>query len=590
MRLGLGPVFGYERLTASRRWQYYALRAFGLAALLVAMGSVAYSEDAFFGGRRSVSAYSRLGRSYFEAIITVELALVMLVAPATTAGAICLDRSRGTLEHLMTTGLSESEIILGKLVARLMPVLGLVACCLPVLALSSLLGGVDAVALASAFAVVVIVALVACSMALTLSIWARRPHEVVLAVYMTWAMAIVAYPIWEGMWRAEHWIEPPGWIMLANPFFVALSTRNPSMDRALIGLFFMAAALSSLLILLAGSRLRPAVIGGRPARRSEGPGWIARMTHHLPGPSLDGNPVLWREWHRARAPRLSLLLAMLVGGINIGSAARAWEIWHLGVTYRSISAWGYQGIYPYFVLVLFAGLVLAAVAPMSLAEERGRGSLDVLMTTPISTRAIVFGKWLSLYRMVPWLAIGPGLLGLGLAFGPPMLDRSRIGIEVGERLQACALIVAVILAHGALITSLGLALATWLRRESRAVGASITAFVLLAVVWPSLCLVLSESSRQRGDYLAIGGAVSPIYATTAIVSQLCMPDEWWGFKMEEIAGCTTGVAAFSILILMATVATFDRKMGRMPEHGSKPRRVPAPRAAGEGRASPDRIG
>ena len=65
MRLGVGPVFASERLTASRRWQYYALRAFSVAAVLVAMGMVAYSEDVFFGGRLSVSAYTRLGRSYF---------------------------------------------------------------------------------------------------------------------------------------------------------------------------------------------------------------------------------------------------------------------------------------------------------------------------------------------------------------------------------------------------------------------------------------------------------------------------------------------------------------------------------------------
>ncbi len=43
MRFGTGPVFAYERLTASRRWQGYALRSFGVAALLVAMGAIAAS-------------------------------------------------------------------------------------------------------------------------------------------------------------------------------------------------------------------------------------------------------------------------------------------------------------------------------------------------------------------------------------------------------------------------------------------------------------------------------------------------------------------------------------------------------------------
>ena len=63
--------------------------------------------------------------------------MVMLAAPAATAGAICLDKARGTLLHVLVTDLSDAEIVLGKLAARLVPVLGLVACSLPVLALGT---------------------------------------------------------------------------------------------------------------------------------------------------------------------------------------------------------------------------------------------------------------------------------------------------------------------------------------------------------------------------------------------------------------------------------------------------------------------
>ena len=38
MRWGLGPVFIYECLTNSRRWQTYALRSLGAAALLIRDG------------------------------------------------------------------------------------------------------------------------------------------------------------------------------------------------------------------------------------------------------------------------------------------------------------------------------------------------------------------------------------------------------------------------------------------------------------------------------------------------------------------------------------------------------------------------
>ena len=153
MRWGPGPVFIYECLANSRRWQTYALRAAGVAGLLCAMATIASSQATTTG--QSWRDYAELGQAYFIAMIGVELALVLLAAPAATAGAICLDRARGTLAHMLMTDLSDPEIVLGKLAARLLPVLGLVACTWPVMAISSLLGGIDPIALTLAFAIII---------------------------------------------------------------------------------------------------------------------------------------------------------------------------------------------------------------------------------------------------------------------------------------------------------------------------------------------------------------------------------------------------------------------------------------------------
>lgn len=126
----------------------------------------------------------------------VELGLVMLAAPAATAGAICVDRGRGTLTHMLVTDLSDTEIVVGKLAARLLPVLGLVACTWPVMAISSLLGGIDPVVLSLAFTIVVAVAVLGCSLALFLSVWLKKTHEVVGVVYSFWAFLLLAYPVW----------------------------------------------------------------------------------------------------------------------------------------------------------------------------------------------------------------------------------------------------------------------------------------------------------------------------------------------------------------------------------------------------------
>ena len=59
----------------------------------------------------------------------------------------------------------------------------------------------------------------------------------------------------------------------------------------------------------------------------------------------------------------------------------------------------------------FGLLLVSLFAPTVLAEERVRGSLDVLMTTPLPTDRIVLSKWWGAYRAVPALAILPAISG-----------------------------------------------------------------------------------------------------------------------------------------------------------------------------------
>src|SRR4051812_6596042 len=116
LRWGPGPVFAYEWLARSRRWQEYATRAGFLLLVLAALALVRASA----GTPSNLSAAQLLaiaGRHFFQALAVTQLALVMLAAPAATAGAICLDRARGSLAHALVTDLSDGEIVLGKLAA-----------------------------------------------------------------------------------------------------------------------------------------------------------------------------------------------------------------------------------------------------------------------------------------------------------------------------------------------------------------------------------------------------------------------------------------------------------------------------------------
>src|SRR5262249_52275632 len=105
-RWGVGPVFTYEWLMASRRWQLYALRAVVIALLGVGLTIVWWKKAA--GQPLTISRLAATGESFFYALVGIQLALVLLAAPAYTAGAVCLDRARGTLLHLLATDLSDA--------------------------------------------------------------------------------------------------------------------------------------------------------------------------------------------------------------------------------------------------------------------------------------------------------------------------------------------------------------------------------------------------------------------------------------------------------------------------------------------------
>jgi len=304
--LGPGPVFAYEWLRTSRRWQLYALRS--LFALAVAGGFLAVWWAKLAGQPMRIKDLAATGESFFYALVGTQLTLILLAAPAHTAGAICLDKVRGTLTHLLLTDLSNRELVLGKLAARLLPVLGLVACSMPLLFAAILLGGIDPESAIGACVVTLGLALFAGTLALTLSVWARKTHEVLLATYVLLAVAILADPMLSELCSTCGLPPPPAWLAACNPFYLAflpyLRTGPDWLDTQLAFLG-ISAVVSAGLTALAAARIRAVAVRQsatplRAARFSRFTQPFRQLRLRLPGPSLDRNPVLWRECHRQR--------------------------------------------------------------------------------------------------------------------------------------------------------------------------------------------------------------------------------------------------------------------------------------------------
>ena len=574
----LGPVFDTEMTINARRWQAYAGRSAFVVALLIGMTTIwwSYLDESWSVG---IKNQAKLGEAYFYAMVGVQLALTMIVAPAATAGAVCVERSRGSLAHMLVTDLRAPEIILGKLCARLVPTFFLIACAWPVAAIGSLLGGINPEHLTMAFAITLAVGLLGCSMALALSAWAKSVHEVLLAVYTFWGLAILSYPIGFtlsftfGGWFARRWM------LLADPFWLAFA---PYVDPGkygpweYAGFFGVTLGLSAVAVLLAvvGVRVNP-LDASRPKRRGRAFAALRRIglpLRWLPGPSLDGNPVLWREWHRGRSSRPIWLLMMALVLASTGLCLHgAYEVFVQGFNNRA----GFSGVMAMMIQTLFGLLMLVVFASLSFSEERRRGSLDVLLATPLSTRSIVSGKWLATFRVVPLLAIGPCLLCWAfaqddlsrfLATQPAQVRSWYNSLGPQGRAFGVALAALTILAHGAWITSLGLALAVWVRRESRAIALAVAAYVLIAVGLPFVVIFLAGPSggNTMGD-LAWFYASSPVMVGLQLVEILSARPPRSVIALNWIAAWDAIATVAAFALYEATVRTFDRKFDRVPE-------------------------
>jgi ABC-type transport system involved in multi-copper enzyme maturation permease subunit len=566
-RLGPGPVFVYEWITTSRRWQLYALRVLFVGAILVGLVFMWSQRTRHLVGRDRVSLaeLAATGEVIYTTIVSIELTLVLLAAPAATAGAVCLDKARGTLDHVLATDLSDAEIVLGKLGVRLIPVLGLIACTLPVVALSGLLGGIDPLALVGSFLVAIGCAVVGCSLAMVLSVYGRKTHEVLMMTYMiliVWLIlpGLVASAMHLLGTRPPPFVTPTFWQLVidTNPYYLAFAPySDPTRVDLTTFLVFLGVCLATAAGLagLATVRIRRVALSqaGRPAsgpRRRRWPtlrrpSWLPR----LPGPSLDGNPVAWREWHRMRPSRMMraawgafaalglLWLAIVVTPAPPGARAESASI-----------LVGFQ--------VALGLLLLSVSAATSLAEERVRGSLDVLLSTPMSTRSILAGKWWGTFRQVGPVLFWPALLGLCL---PP---------EDSGWLSYLWLLLSVA-AYVAAITSLGLAMATWVGRLGRAVASCVTIYAVFSIGWPFLIASLFRPDNV-GHSLIIG---SPAVGA-GFAAMMIWPRGQPALRDAFLIAAPTWMLIYvgvAWALFGATLRTFDRCLGRMPETESPPR-------------------
>lgn len=137
-----------------------------------------------------------VGHALFSGILLLETLLVLVLAPAFTAGAISSEREHQTLDLLVTTPLSTLGVVVGKLIAALAWVLVLIVASVPLMSLVFVFGSVGPDDVLRAYVLLFTLAFGMGAVGLFLSALVRRTQAAtVLASIVVLVLALGTIPV-----------------------------------------------------------------------------------------------------------------------------------------------------------------------------------------------------------------------------------------------------------------------------------------------------------------------------------------------------------------------------------------------------------
>jgi ABC-type transport system involved in multi-copper enzyme maturation permease subunit len=444
-----GPVLFYDLVRSARRSRYVLVRCLyaGILTVLLAWVYLFFWLSAR-DGHIPANRMANFAEGFFYMFMAVQFAAVVILTPGYVAGAIAEEKDRKTLEFILTTELSNREIVLGKVLARLANLTLLLLTGLPILAAIQFLGGVDPNLVLAGFAATLATMVSLAAVGTLNSVYNRKPRDAIALTYVAYATYLLGgfselvrpyLPIGSGP------IDP---VVLLDGFNAGnivtalghLAWNVNALDVQLparLGAYLLFHGLVTVVCAVwATARIRAIALKETYARVKKLP-LIWRLFGR---PAVGRHPMLWKELFADPGLRFNWLGRLLVGLLvaasfvpvifivahfvdmllnprNIGNIPTWTDDWsnpwfHLGM---SMNVWERT------VGVGANCLILLAVATRtagSITGERERKTLDELLTTPLSGHAIVFAKWLGSILSVRWAWLWLGLIwGLGLITG-----------------------------------------------------------------------------------------------------------------------------------------------------------------------------
>lgn len=458
LTLLLGPIFAKEMVELARRKRYFFNRALYGVALFVAL--LAVWEDNRWrldvAGPGAIRVQAEMAEQLFLAVSGVQYGAVILFVPLFLCGVVASEREEKTLDLLLTTQMTDREIVLGKLASRVVVLVLLIFSCLPVLSLCLLMGGIDPFALALVTVASLQMILFCGAHAIYFSTVTKTPIGALVRTYWWLAVWLVGVPLAVGIPLAAILVGLPWLLRLqivggaacvgmfvnpVGPFVVAMVPQAYAGAEAILGEWFfpltlvLPSAWALFLIWCAVARLRGEVTlfaaflrritfvarlhtrspprlaeAWRAFLRRETAGWAEDPLLRRAGDALVGdvaNP-LWQRGRRARvydreriigriqiAGWVAALFFFIVLGVCEPREMRHGEVsaCFLGVTWTAVA------------------LLTTLFAATSLVGDRRRGFLDQVLVTPLTGKEIIDGTLLAVWEHMRRVSLLPVVLG-----------------------------------------------------------------------------------------------------------------------------------------------------------------------------------
>jgi len=436
---------------ASRRPRHAWLRFAYLAILLLV---VLFSLSSYMTGQNASLTDLAKGasRTFAWASIT-QLALMSFLAPVFTASAITQERDAQTFNILLSTPLSSAQIVFGSLMSRMYFLIVLLLAGLPVFLVTMVYGGVTARQILESFAISCSTAMITGALAIFVAMTAVGTRRTIFSFYLLIGFYLLSLYMLARL-SGVTWIEasPPNlagrqmsWLTPFHPFLaldVALNRvyappGNRLMQHSGIVRFALAHPSAAYILWTSCAALALTFMSlfyvRRGAKTGE-PTIFTMLRDRLPGSGAEKktrpprsvwtNPVAWRE-AKTRVATSGLIRWIT----TIAGLVALLVLFGYHVT-GSMAASDVRTTVAVVTIVQFAiALIIATnTAATSMTKEKEAKTMDLLLTTPVTSKYILWGKLRGLVSFAAPLLAGPvlmlllfGLYGVVTHANPPAI-------------------------------------------------------------------------------------------------------------------------------------------------------------------------